>query len=886
MRWPAAHYIPALLIACAVLFGAIYADRQRASIALENQRGDVSEQLGLMRSDLEGRINGAIQLGKGLVAAMSLEPDMDQARFSALASRVFEDENTYISIAAAPDMVVRMVHPYERNRKVVGFDYRRNPLQRGAAFWVAQARKVGVTGPVNLIQGGQGVIVRYPVLIDNDGKRPKLWGIVSFVMDMQSLYAGSGLLADNLDLDIALARGDRSGHFSTPFYGREGVLTDTPVRMMINFGHETWLMAAVPKKGWLSAAPDALRFRLLMLAGGLFVVAPLVWAGRLTSERQRNIQALEERGEQLKALSHRLEIALEASSIGIWEYDPQSGVLVWDNRMRELYGVRPEEAGLEYEHWRRNLHPDDLAEAERVFAETVDDGAVYASSFRICLPSGELRHVRSIGSIYFDASGAKKIVGVNWNITDDVLRQQQLEEAQRQSEIKNVELERARRQMEFNSLHDALTGLPNRRYLDQMLADEGAVSGDAPLSILHVDLDRFKDINDTLGHAAGDEILRHAASVLTRNTAEDDFVARIGGDEFVIVSRVPGGQPVFASLAATIIAEMNMPVQFEGHECRAGTSLGIACGEIGERPEQLLINADIALYEAKRRGRNRFEFFTRALRSQVMNTKQTADEILRGLERNEFLAWYQPQFDAHTLEITGVEALVRWEHPTKGLLTPDSFLKIAESLNVVDKIDGLVLNQALLHYHQWRAAGLDIPSVSVNISAQRLLDQALIAELGTLAIPKGALRFELLESISFDDHDECFAEVIREINALGIDIEIDDFGTGHASIINLLRLTPRRLKIDRQLIRPILVSQTERQLVSSIIDIGKACGIEILAEGVETHDHARLLADLGCDALQGYAFARPMAPAAIPGFVRARAWKGEADAVGARSRKA
>ncbi|MBC7314092.1 MAG: EAL domain-containing protein, partial [Rhizobium sp.] len=231
-----------------------------------------------------------------------------------------------------------------------------------------------------------------------------------------------------------------------------------------------------------------------------------------------------------------------------------------------------------------------------------------------------------------------------------------------------------------------------------------------------------------------------------------------------------------------------------------------------------------------------------------------------------------PQFDAHTLEINGVEALARWNHPEEGILGPDSFLKIAESLNVVSQIDAAILDQALLQRTRWLANDLAIDKVSVNISAQRLFDESLLHRLDGLDLVPGSLSFELLESISFDDKGDAVTSSIERIKAHGIDIEIDDFGTGYASILSLLKLSPRRLKIDRQLTAPIIVSSAQRRLISSIVDIGRSLGIEIVAEGVETMHHAAILRDLGCQTLQGYALARPMDGNALIEFARGRSW--------------
>jgi EAL domain-containing protein (putative c-di-GMP-specific phosphodiesterase class I) len=250
-----------------------------------------------------------------------------------------------------------------------------------------------------------------------------------------------------------------------------------------------------------------------------------------------------------------------------------------------------------------------------------------------------------------------------------------------------------------------------------------------------------------------------------------------------------------------------------------------------------------------------------------------ADEILNGLERNEFIAYYQPQFDAHSHDVVGVEALARWNHPTQGIKGPDSFLPVAEDLNVVATIDRLILEQSLAALKRWDAMGLNVPRASVNVSLKRLHDEDLINGLRHLDITPGRISFELVEAIYLDEGDAIVGWNIEQIKELGIDVEIDDFGTGYASIVSLQKLRPKRLKIDRQLVHPILVDMAQRQLLTSIIDIGKSMGIEVVAEGVETMEHAAILRDLGCDILQGFAFARPLSAANLEAFLTKQAWR-------------
>ena len=588
-----------------------------------------------------------------------------------------------------------------------------------------------------------------------------------------------------------------------------------------------------------------------------------------------DITERKEAEERLAQMSRRLELALDVSRIGVYEVNLRNGDVRWDDRMVEMYGLTE---APDTTTWERALHPEDRRKASAKVNDGLFRNQDFANEFRIIRGDGEVRYLRGRAAPYVDSTGVPRLIGANWDVTEDMRLQEELQHAKDLAEARNGELETARARIEYTALHDHLTGLPNRRYLDATIEEAAAAARAAGqrLAVLHIDLDRFKEINDTLGHLAGDQMLVHAATVLNELKGEGDFVARIGGDEFVFLSTGAGGRNL-ATLAEAIVAAMRKPVTFNGHICRFGASVGIASQSgVAIDAKQLLVNADLALYRAKNRGRSRHEFFTSDFQAQIIVNKQTADDILAGIEQRRFLPYYQPQFSARTLDLVGVETLARWDHPTRGILTPDTFLKIAEDLDCVAMIDRIVLEQALADFAAWRKDGLGIAKISANVSSKRLHDPELARSLRTLDVTPGSLSFELLESIFLDDCDRTVLENLAEMRRLGIDIEVDDFGTGHASIVSLMKLSPRRLKIDRQLVKPVNRSPGQRKLVATIVEIGRSLNIEVVAEGVETPAHVAILRDLGCDILQGYALARPMPAEAIPDFAGRQDWRAEA----------
>ncbi len=869
--------LPATLALIVIVLAAGFAEYQNRRVYEQSRRADVLAHVGVIRAKLEGNINGNIQLVRGLVATLSTEPDMSQQRFADLAANLLVGDSQIRNIAGAPNFVVRLMYPLEGNERALGLDYRNNDLQREAAFRARNTGQLVLAGPIELVQGGQGFLGRFPVFTRGPDGARAFWGLVSAVVDVEKLYQDSGLLDPDLPIEIAITGRDATGGKGAQFYGRPEIVADRPVIADVVLPFGSWRIAAIPKDGWNTTPPNSWILHIVILVAGALIMIPALITGRLIEERQENIGELRRREVQLERLSRRLGLALDTSHVGVWELNLDSGELFWDDRMNELHGCPTDSGPRSYVHWARVLHPDDIDRAEAELKRALDSKENYHSEYRLLLPDGEVRHIRSIGTFYADDGEPARMVGVNWDVTADVALNEKLMHANMLSEARNGELQATKERIEFNALHDSLTGLPNRRFLDEMLAQhiERFASGERA-ALLHIDLDRFKQINDTLGHAAGDAMLMYAAGVLKANLGPGDFVARVGGDEFVVLCRnSETGEAAWndqlAALADRIIEQMHQPVLYEGHECRFGVSIGIATDQEADAdPRRLLVNADLALYRAKGRGRGRFQFFNEALQAEIVNTKRTADDILSGLERGEFVAYYQPQVDAVTHEIIGVEALARWNHPTEGILPPAAFVRIAEELNVVATIDRMILEQTLKNFGEWEAEGLGIPKASVNVSARRLHDEELIRSLGEMKIRSGTIAFELVESIFLDENDELVTWNVEQIKNLGIDIEIDDFGTGYASIVSLLKLKPRRLKIDRQLVMPIVRSAGQRQLVGSIIDIGKSLGIEVLAEGVETMEHAQLLKGLGCHALQGYAFAYPMSPLELKRFVKAR----------------
>lgn len=419
-------------------------------------------------------------------------------------------------------------------------------------------------------------------------------------------------------------------------------------------------------------------------------------------------------------------------------------------------------------------------------------------------------------------------------------------------------LEDARRETEHHALHDALTGLPNRRSVDGLLESEiGHDSG--VRALVRVDLDHFKAVNDTHGHAAGDHVLKHVSDVLRAEIHETDFAGRIGGDEFVIALGPGRDADDGVALAERLQAAIRKDVVFEGKTCRVGASFGVASSQGGLiSNKQLLVAADAALYEAKEHGRSQTILYTPDIHAGVQDKRRLSVEIERGIENEEFVPLFQPQVDAVTERVVGAEVLMRWQHPERGVLTPDQFLPTATKLALVPEIDRIIYRQGLRAAAEMERIGQGLPKISFNVGSSQIEDPGLVSVGDLYELDSTTVAFEILESVLVEEQSSNFRFQVDRLRDRGYRIEVDDFGSGHASVVGLMQLSPDAMKIDQRLIIPIISSARTRDLVRHIVGIGRSFGISVTAEGVETAEHAVILRELGCNTLQGFHYARPL----------------------------
>ncbi len=438
------------------------------------------------------------------------------------------------------------------------------------------------------------------------------------------------------------------------------------------------------------------------------------------------------------------------------------------------------------------------------------------------------------------------------------------------------ELEVVNSQIEQQALHDPLTGLANRRYFETHFINlqEKLSGSNNSIMLLRIDLDRFKEINESFGQVAGDLVLKHTANVLKQKVGVSDFVAHTGGDEFLIIGPYNGELSQVESLARDINIALAEPLPYEGRFCRFGASIGVAFEEVEKADIELLVEqADMALYRAKEHGRNRFEIYSNSLKMELINRSRTIEEFLDGMDMGQLAPYYQPQFDIKTLDLVGIEVLARWIHPERGVLEPEHFLDIAEDQKVLTNISQAIAIQSLRDCVRLQAQDIKVPGLSVNFSSDCMKDPELCNWLEKLQPFPVPFAIELVGTGSIEEDDEVVKQNLARFREMEITIEIDDFGSGQDSILSLLQIKPGRIKIDQKLVGPIPTSRVHEDLVRSVVDIAQSLKVRTIAEGAETLDHLDFLKDLGVDAFQGYALAEPMPYSELVEFLTKQSWR-------------
>jgi diguanylate cyclase (GGDEF)-like protein/PAS domain S-box-containing protein len=752
-------------------------------------------------------------------------------------------------LGLAPGGVIKHAMPLAGNEKSIGLDLLNDPSRKNEARLARDTGKLTLAGPLELIQGGLGVVARLPISLDNALGKPGFWGFAYAVIRFPQALASAQLpelVERGLDYKLWRIHPD-TGQTQIIQASQPAPLLD-PVEKSFTVPNGTWTLSVAPQHGW--GDPVGLSIKITV---GLLFSLLLAYLTKLQM-RQRNYKIglesqvalrtaeIQTSQDQLTTLLHATpDLLFEVTLSGhyLFAHSPKSELLA--SPVSDLLGKTVSEV----------LPPAAAAIVMGALQEAHLSGLTTGQQFEFALPH---RHS------WFELSVASKPVMPGQEPRFIMISRDITERKQAEQDIQQL------------AYFDALTGLPNRILLNDRISHAliEATRRQESLALMFLDLDHFKNVNDTLGHRVGDKLLVELAGRMQAAVREQDTVARQGGDEFIKLLANTDGDGA-ARVAEKLISILSQPVQIEHHELTITPSLGIAqFPKDGTDLETLTKHADIAMYRAKQSGRNGYQIFTTKMQFHASRTLQLENALRRALERQQLRLHYQPQLSLSSGRIIGVEALLRWQHPELGWVSPAEFIPIAETSGQIQRIGEWVLRTAVTQAKQWMDDGLAPMLMSVNLSAVQFRHPdlpALVAQvLAEAQLPARYLALELTEGVALHDPQGAIA-VLQVLQQQGVRISIDDFGTGYSSLSYLKRFNAYQLKIDQSFVRDITEDPDDRAIVNAIISLSRSLGISTIAEGVETEAQLTLLREQGCDEIQGYYFCKPKPPEELQAFL-------------------
>jgi diguanylate cyclase (GGDEF)-like protein/PAS domain S-box-containing protein len=942
------------IIALLILVAAIYLDhviQDRTANALQS---NVQQQLSHYHNNLVTNLQNHIQIVRGLPGLFAVNPQLTQAQFEIAMSHLIGKHTQLRNIAAAPDMVIRYMYPVAGNEQAIDLDYRQEPSQAAAAERARVTRKLVLAGPLELKQGGMGLITRIPVYLFDETGQEYFWGIISAVIDADKFFEASGLSNAELPIDIAIRGKDGLGAQGEVFFGDAALFENDPLTMPLALPEGYWSLAGQPKGGWDANKNNVWQSRILIFGTALAIFALLtafirfMFSASLANLKFRQVIDSSPVPYILVGRDRKISF-INPAFTGLYGYSLRDlpTLALWWNKTN----IPKSFLKAINDWWDANLGAKTLPKASVELHITCLDGSERLALLSVSplhdAVNNELllvvyditTHKLAEQQIHFSeqifsqahegivlTDTQSRILQVNPAFTeitgysveealqntpamlksgkhDDAFFQQMWQSLENknywQGEIWNRHKEGhlyalmltissmkdphghtqhyvglfsditqskvQQEKLELMAHYDVLTHLPNRILFADRFAQAVAHSQRLGtwLGVCFLDLDDFKPVNDTHGHNIGDLLLVEVADRLRASVREEDTISRFGGDEFAILFRDINSYEQCDQLLTRLHQTLAEPYWINNLRIMISASSGIALYPMDNVDlDTLLRHADQAMYQAKITGRNTFRLFNPEINQKVVHKHNVVQRLREALLKNEFVLHYQPEINMKTGEIIAVEALIRWQHPERGLLYPNEFLSDVEGSELEFDLGLWVIDSALQQLQQWQQKGLSI-LVSVNIAANHLHANNFIESIQqTLSrfpdIQPASLQLEILESGALGDV-QLLSRIIDECRELvGVQIALDDFGTGYSSLTHLRHLAANSVKIDQSFVRDMLVDANDYNIVEGVISLARAFNRQVVAEGVETIEHGLMLLSMGCELAQGYQIARPM----------------------------
>jgi len=641
----------------------------------------------------------------------------------------------------------------------------------------------------------------------------------------------------------------------------------------------SWLLFQYPNPQFLIGVNGILFIGLLILAGKN-LNAQLVKTIRLNFENAELAEEVNHLNENLEnrvkiktrelyESEQRFDLAMQGANDGLWDWNIDSGKVYFSPRWSAMLGYDDGEIDGLSKEWRKRLHPKDRRDVlQKMSSHLHGYSGSYESIHRLRRKDGSYIWVLDRGRAVKDKNGkAYRMVGTQVDLTDQKKLEEKLKTANLKLKHEAKERMVAQNELAHLAKHDPLTSLPNRLYFYEQLQEAihyAETNGDA-IAVLLVDLDNFKNVNDTLGHQIGDKLLVDVSKRLTAIVNKNYFLSRFGGDEFLVILRDCSDTFLVDAYAKEIIDLLSKPFLLDNHEIRIGCSIGITVfPDQGKEPDKLIRDADIAMYHAKEQGKNTYNYFTEEMDRELAEKVKIRNQLHGALQRKEFVIHYQPQIDVQTGSLTGLEALLRWSSSGIDDVGPEKFIPLLEDTGLITEVGNWVMHEACTFAVKLQKTGYKNLKIAVNVSPQQFLKTDFIESVKNVVektgIKESSLELEITENI-FLEHIDSVNETFSQLNDLGVSITLDDFGTGYSSLAYLKRFPISGLKIDKVFIRDLIRNHDSRQLVAAIIAMTKGLKLDTLvAEGVETEQQLEILQTEGCPTYQGYYYSKPLLP--------------------------